>query len=286
MVAGGMNSYETGDDGVHELRARCERYRSMLVELARIHLMIDDPTRSMQTDEPDWIGRLRKVCLHVKAIDGWEIGAGVEHVMATELRAAYYRMDAVWEHIPAKFRLDEVGDGVWADEAKNGILARYDHPTPQSLMLSAGYGGFRNGETSRSYAHLAVWLGHLGLGYGLALVYLSHVLGGEEDVMSRVTELLHMFGEHPQARAAGTDTPYGRAVAGWCWACGTAPRCPSAASVWRCVYARRRVPPGGADLASSYRLQTDTQGAAHRCGASVRDRLRPPTVAGSRCSRG
>ena len=64
-------------------------------------------------------------------------------------------------------------------------------------MLSAGYGGFRNGETSRSYAHLAVWLGHLGLGYGLALVYLSHVLGGEEDVMSRVTELLHMFGEQP-----------------------------------------------------------------------------------------
>ena len=40
-------------------------------------------------------------------------------------------------------------------------------------------------------------MGHLGLGYGLALVYLSHVLGGEEDVMSRVTEVLHMFGEEP-----------------------------------------------------------------------------------------
>ena len=197
MVAGGMNSHGTGDDGVHELRVRCERCRSSLGELARIHLVIDDPIRSMQADEPDWIGRLRKVCLHVKAIDGWEIGVGVEHVMTTELRAAYHQMDAIWKHVPAKFRLDEMGDGAWADEVKNGILATYDHPTPQSLMLSAGYGGFRNGETSRSYAQLALWLCHLGLGYGLALVYLSHVLGGKEDVMSRVTAVLHMFGEEP-----------------------------------------------------------------------------------------
>ena len=197
MVEGGMNSYETGDDGVHQLRARCERCRGLLGELARIHLMIDDPTRSMQADEPDWIGCLRKICLHVKAIDGWEIGAGVEHVMATELRAAFYQMDAVWKHVPAKLRLDEMGDGVWADEAKNGILATYDHPTPQSLMLPAGRGGFRDGETSRSYAQLAVWLGHLGIGYGLALVHLSQTLGVGEDITSRVTAAIHMFTQEP-----------------------------------------------------------------------------------------
>jgi len=195
MVAGGMDSQGMGDDSIHELRARCERCRSLLGEFARIHLMIDDPIRSMQADEPDWIGRLRKVCLHVKAIDGWEIRAGVEHVMATELRAAYYQMDAVWKHVPATFRLDKIGDGVWADEARNGILATYDHPTPQSLMLSAEYGGFCNGETSMSYAQLALWLGHLGLGYGLALDYLAYVLDGEEDVKSRITAVLHMFGE-------------------------------------------------------------------------------------------
>ena len=63
----------------------------------------------MQADERDWIGRLRKICLHVRAIDGWEIGAGVEHVMATDLRAAYVQMDAVWKHLPATFRLDRDG---------------------------------------------------------------------------------------------------------------------------------------------------------------------------------
>ena len=66
------------------------------------------------------------------------------------------------------------------------MLATYDHPTPQSLMLSAGRGGFRNGENGMNYAQLAVWLGTLGLGYGLALVHLSQMLGSEEDTMSRV----------------------------------------------------------------------------------------------------
>ena len=178
-----------------ELRARCERCRALLAALARIHLAIDAPTRRMQADEPDWIGRLRKICLHVRAIDGWEIGAGVEHVMATELRAAYEQMDAVWKHLPATIRLDEIDGGWWAEEARNGMLVTYDHPTPQSLMLPAGRGGFRNGENGMSYARLTVWLGHLGLGYGLALAHLSQMLGDEEDIMSRVTAVARMFAE-------------------------------------------------------------------------------------------
>ena len=197
MTTGGMNSQGAGDDGCQDLRARCERCRGILSELARIHLTIDAPTRRMQADEPDWIGRLRKICLHVRAIDGWEIGAGIEHVMATELRAAYVQMDVVWKHLPATFRLDEMDGGWWAEEARNGMLARYDHPTPQSLMLPAGRGGFRNGEDGMSYAQLAVWLGRLGLGYGLALDYLSQMLGGEGDITSRVTAVLRMFAEEP-----------------------------------------------------------------------------------------
>ena len=78
MIAGGMNSQGMDDDEAQELRARCERCRGLLGELARIHLAIDAPTRRMQADEPDWIGRLRKICLHARAIDGWEIGAGVK----------------------------------------------------------------------------------------------------------------------------------------------------------------------------------------------------------------
>ena len=57
----------------------------------------------------------------------------------------------------------------WAEEASNEMLTTYDHPTPQSLMLPEGRGDFRSAEDGMSYAHLAVWLGYLGLGYGLAL---------------------------------------------------------------------------------------------------------------------
>ena len=103
------------------------------------------------------------------AIKGWEIGADVEQVIASELRAAYVQMDAVWEHLPEEYRLDTMDDGWWANEARNGMMATYDHPTPQSLLLLTGRGGFGTGEDGRSHAQLVVWLGRLGLGYGIAL---------------------------------------------------------------------------------------------------------------------
>ena len=117
MVAGGTDSQGTAEKRVHEMRARCERCRGLLHELALIHLTIDASTRQMQADEPDWIGHLWKVCLHVKAIDGWEIGAGVEHVMATELRAAYHHSSSVPSdgcRMEACARDDPAGrDGWW-----------------------------------------------------------------------------------------------------------------------------------------------------------------------------
>ena len=152
MAAGATSSSGTDHEGVDELRARCERYLDLMRELSRIHLEIDAPTRRLGADEPDWICRLRKIYLHVWAIDGWEIGADVEHVMATDLRAAYVQMGAVWKRVPGKFRPDEMGDGPWANEARHGMLATYDHPTPQSLRLSAGRGGFGSGEDGRGYA--------------------------------------------------------------------------------------------------------------------------------------
>ena len=105
-------------------------------------------------------------------------------------------MDAVWEYVPATIRLDRMDD-VWADASRNGILAVYDHPTPQSLMLPSGQGGFRSGGNSMVYAQLTVWLIPLVLGYGLALVHLAQVLGAEGDITSRVTAVLNMLGEGP-----------------------------------------------------------------------------------------
>lgn len=192
MIGNDTSSREAGDGGIREQRIRCERYRRQLGKLARIHLDIDAPTRRIGAGEPDWICRLRKICLHVRALDGWEMSTDIEHVMATELRAAYVQMDAVWKHLPPTSRLHEMDRGPWAGEARDGVLATYDHPTPQSLLLPAGRGGFHHGEDLKSYAQLTVWLGDLGLGYGLALAHLAEVLGAEEDVVSRVTAVLQM----------------------------------------------------------------------------------------------
>ena len=178
------------DEGITQLRTRCERFRDLLAELTTIHLEVDAPTRDMEANEQKWIGRMRKIGLHVLAINRWEIGAGVEHVMAPEVRAAYDQMSIVWKDLPSSLRLDEVDVDWWAKEASSGLLATYDHPTPQKLMISAGHGGFSTGESGFVYAQLVLWLGRLVLGYGLALVHLSQVLGSVEDIEPRVTSVL------------------------------------------------------------------------------------------------
>lgn len=55
-----------------------------------------------------------------------------------------------------------------------------------SLGLPLADGGFAYAEDPRSYLQLAVWLGRLGCGYGLALAYLARVLGAEADIDSRL----------------------------------------------------------------------------------------------------
>ena len=121
-------------------RARCEEYRDALRNLARVHIEIDAPKRRVRTDDPDWVFRLRKVCLHSVAITKCAVNIDGVHVMTTELRAAYEQMDAVWKCLPDEFRFDEDGSW-WANEAKNG-LAEYNHPTTLGLALSVAGGGF------------------------------------------------------------------------------------------------------------------------------------------------
>lgn len=163
--------------GVDECRQVCKGAQAFLGELARIHLTIDEPARRADAGEPQWIFRLRKVLLHVLAVNGWEIGPDVEHVMASELRAAFEQMESVWKELPADCRFYEDKDGWWANEARNGMMATYDHPTPQSLLLPAGRGGFGQGEERESYGRLASWLAHLAFGYLCGLVYLERELG-------------------------------------------------------------------------------------------------------------
>ena len=163
---------------------RCEKCRDGLRELARIHIEIDAPRRKVGASEPDWVFRLRKVCLHAVAITKCTIDVDGVHVMTIELRAAYEQMDAVWKCLPDEFRFDEDGRW-WAIEAGDG-LAAYNHPTMTGLALPLAMGGFADAKAPESYLRLAVWLGRLGCGYGLALGYLARVLGTEAGIDSRL----------------------------------------------------------------------------------------------------
>ena len=190
MVSAGANGPRRSAEEIEEWRLQCGKCRDLLSELARIHLTIDPPTRRIGSGEPDWICRLRKVCLHVLAINAWEIGDDVEHVIAVELRAAYVQMDVVWKCVPRRHRLDGVDGYRWASEARNGPLATYDHPTPMSLKWpNGGFGGDRGS----AYVQLSMWLTQLGLGYQAALSYLAEVLGSEENVERRITTVLERW---------------------------------------------------------------------------------------------
>ncbi len=186
------------DEGIAELRTRCGLLCDLLGELTNIHLEVDDHARIMEEDEPHWIGRLRKILLHVMAINRLEVGVGVEHVMAPELRAAFEQMSVVWKSLPPSLKLEDVDGEWWAKEARSGLLATFNHPTPQTLMLSSEHGGFSNSESGVVYAWLVLWLGRLVFGYSLALAHLSQVLGSGESIESRVTSVLHtMRGFNP-----------------------------------------------------------------------------------------
>ena len=176
------------------LRTQCGVMQDCLLELTNIHLEIDEPSRTMEKGEPDWIGCLRKILLHILAINRWQIGVEVEHVLAPEIRAAFEQFSVVWKSLPSSWRLVDMDSDWWAKEARNGMVATYTHPTPLQLALSPENGGFSTEENGLVYARLILWLGSLGLGYGLALVYLSKVLSCGKDVESRVAAV---FEKHP-----------------------------------------------------------------------------------------
>ena len=169
-------------------RSRCMRCRDGLRDLNRIHMVIDPPTRKIDTDEPEWILRLRKVCLHVVAITRCAVDVDGVHVMTTELRAAYEQMAVVWKCLPNDFRFEE--DRSWWNNEAKGRLAEYNHPTAFTLALSFADGGFAEAEDPEGYLRLAIWLGRLVCGYGLALTHLARVLGTESGVDTRLLSVM------------------------------------------------------------------------------------------------
>ena len=181
---------QSAAEGVERQRIRCAKHQDLLRDLARIHVRIDTPDRPIRADDPDWIPHLRKVCLHAVAISACEVDVDGVHAMAPELRAAYRQMAGVWPHVPREHGFEESCRDWWAEEARTGLLATYDHPTPLSLSLPLASGGFGDSGNPWNYVQLMVWLGRLGLGYGLALAHLARVLGAAGGVESQLGELL------------------------------------------------------------------------------------------------
>ena len=185
---------------VEAQRALCESIRAALRDVTAIHVKIDTPRRRIGADEPDWVFRLRKVCLHVLAITKCCVDADGVHAMTTELRAAYEQMDAVWRCLPDAFRLNE-HRGWWSAEADDG-LAAYSHPTPVSLALPLFSGGFDDAEAPESYLRLAIWLGSLGCAYGLALGHLARQLGSSpEGIDARLVTVMERCAGVAQAHS-------------------------------------------------------------------------------------
>ena len=171
-----------------DVQRECEMGLGLLRNLTQIHVDIDAPSRKVGPEEPDWILRLRKVCLHALAMVKCEISVDGVHVMATELRVAYEQMDAVYKCLPDEYRF-EADRNWWTDEA-NGGLATYDHPSMFGLIMPLADGGFSNAKAPESYLQLSVWIGRFGGGYGLALSYLAQVLGTGGDIDSRLRAAL------------------------------------------------------------------------------------------------
>ena len=169
-------------------RRRCQEARDALRELSRIHVEIDAPEREVGADEPDWVLRMRKVCLHAVAVSRCDVDADGVHAMATDLRAAYEQMGVIWKHLPDGCRFEEDRDW-WATEASDR-LAEYDHPTPLGLAMPLSEGGFDDAEAPDSFLQFAIWVGRLVCGYGLALDHLGKVLGTESDIDNRLLAVL------------------------------------------------------------------------------------------------
>ena len=191
MVTSEESIEEKGSKGVNSWHTTFETGRDQLRKLARIHLTIDKPTRRIEKDEPAWVFRLRKICLHVSAIIDLAINdEGIEHIIASEIRAAFRQMEVVWKHVPEELLPDHTEDFEIVDKESKVIMSRFDHPTPQSLLLFSHHGGLRKGNNGQGCLWLSAQMMQLALTYGFALILLAQELGAdEENVMAQVNKV-------------------------------------------------------------------------------------------------
>jgi len=99
----------------------------------------------------------------------------------------------MWKSLPRN-NFEETHSEWWAAEARNRLLASYDHPSLANLLLPVEAGGLRSGQDWLSYGQLAIRLSHLAYGYGFALQHLARALGAEGDVFTRLkSTIMHIY---------------------------------------------------------------------------------------------
>ncbi len=181
--AGNSESTVKNIEAAHTL---CEMQRGVLAKLFDIHR--DILSRGTAAGQRYWVHRLEKVGCHAIAIAKQEVDRDAAHVIATEVRAAYVQLAEIWDGIPREIRIDAIESRWWSDEARNGVLAQYDHPSSFSLIWSAERGGLSNGDDRVLYLQLGLWIGHLVLGYGCGIAYLAQVMN--VDVEQRLAAVI------------------------------------------------------------------------------------------------
>ena len=181
--AGSSESTAINVEAAHTM---CEMQRGVLAKLFDIHR--DILSHGTAAGERYWVHRLEKVGCHAIAIAKQEVDRDAAHVIATEVRAAYVQLAEIWEGIPGELKIDAIDSRWWSDEARNGVLAQYDHPSSFSVLWSAESGGLSNGDDRVLYIQLGRWIGYLGLGYGCGIAYLAQVMN--VDVEQRLAAVI------------------------------------------------------------------------------------------------
>lgn len=174
-------SYQSTAKDEEAARTMCEMQRGVLAKLFGIHR--DILSRGTAAGEHDWVRRLEKVGCHAIAIAKREVDRDAVHMIATEVKAAYVQLAEIWEDIPRELKIDEIDSHWWSDEAQNGVLAQFDHPSSFSVN-----GGLGNGDDRVLYLQLGCWMGYLGLGYGCGIPYLAQVMN--VDVEQRLAAIM------------------------------------------------------------------------------------------------
>ena len=201
-----IDQFSSIQEAEEHLRSACGRSIECLQNLSNLHLAIDPPERVATESDDERVLRLRKVCLHVRAITSWTIGSDSLHVMGPDIRAAREQLE------PIVLRIYKDDDDAHLIQGRRYLknqtqqLPSYSHPTPMTLIQARHLGGFGREDTIKWLGQLYLFLIGLAVDYALGLEDIAEMLdrtklpevgsAGEQvklELFSPVTEAALLF---------------------------------------------------------------------------------------------